>query len=115
MQENNAEARTYGMLCHLSALAGYIIPVGNIIGPLIFWLLKRDQHPFVNEQGKESLNFQISVLIYALLAGLLCIVFIGLLLLPLIGIGSLVFIIIASVRANAGESYRYPLTIRFIK
>ncbi|PWK16339.1 DUF4870 domain-containing protein [Tumebacillus permanentifrigoris] len=115
MHETNQEARTFGMLCHLAALAGYVIPFGNIIGPLIFWLLKRDQHPFVDQQGKEALNFQISVILYLIVAGILCIIFIGLLLLPIIGVASLVFIIIAGVRANSGESYRYPLTIRFIK
>jgi uncharacterized Tic20 family protein len=115
MHETNQEARTFGMLCHLGALAGYVIPFGNIIGPLIFWLLKRDQHPFVDQQGKEALNFQISVILYLIVSGILCLIFIGLLLLPIIGIASLVFIIIAGVRANSGESYRYPLTIRFIK
>ncbi|MBL0385369.1 DUF4870 domain-containing protein [Tumebacillus sp. ITR2] len=115
MHETNPEARTFAMLCHLSALSGYLIPFGNIIGPLIFWLLKRDQHQFVNDQGKEAINFQISIILYAIIAGILCVVLIGLILLPIIGIASLVFIIIAGVRANSGEAYRYPFTIRFLK
>ncbi|KEO83407.1 DUF4870 domain-containing protein [Tumebacillus flagellatus] len=115
MYETNPEARTFAMLCHLSALAGYIIPFGNIIGPLVFWLLKRDQHAFVNDQGKEALNFQISMLLYVIVAGILCLVFIGLILLPIIGIATLVLLIIAGVKAYGGEAYRYPFTIRFLK
>jgi uncharacterized protein len=113
--------RTWAMLCHLSALAGIIIPFGNIIGPLVIWLIKKDQMPIVNEYGKESLNFQISVTIYAI-AGIvvgtvLSFIGIGLLLFPivgLIGLADLVLVIIASVQANKGVAYHYPLTLRLI-
>ncbi|MCK4340889.1 MAG: DUF4870 domain-containing protein [Phycisphaerae bacterium] len=104
----NKEQRAWGMACHLLALVGFL-------GPLIMWLIKKDEHPFVDDQGKEALNFQISVLIYAVGCGFLVIVLIGLLLLPALGIFNLVMIIIATVRANDGEYYRYPLCIRFIK
>ena len=103
------------MLCHLSALAGFIIPLGNIIGPLVFWLIKKNEFPTVAAHGKESLNFQISMLIYAIVSGILCIVFIGFLLLAAVGITSLVCVIIASVKASNGVPFRYPLTIRFLK
>lgn len=103
------------MLCHLLAFSGFIIPFGTILGPLVIWLIKKDQSSFVNDQGKESLNFQISIIIYSIVAAILCLIFIGFVLLIAIGIVWLIFVIIASVKANEGKMYRYPLTIRFIK
>ena len=115
MNAIDKEARTFGMLCHLSALAGYFIPFGNILGPLVFWLLKKDQHPFVDDQGKESLNFQISCFLYLIISAILIVIFVGIVLMIAIGIFELIFIIIATVKANEGVAFRYPLTIRFIK
>jgi uncharacterized Tic20 family protein len=109
------DAKTWGMLCHLSALAGIIIPFGFILGPLVVWLVKKQEYPFVEDQGKEALNFQISMAIYLVGALLLCFVIIGLIILPVVAIADLVFTIIASIKASNGEPYRYPLTIRFIK
>ncbi|TVS17663.1 MAG: DUF4870 domain-containing protein [Gammaproteobacteria bacterium] len=109
------DARTFGMLCHLLAFAGLVVPFGNIIGPLVIWLIKREEHPFVDEQGKEALNFQISVFLYAIVCGLLSLILIGIPLLIALGIFWLVVVIIASVKANGGESYRYPLNLRLIK
>ena len=109
------DEKTWGMLCHLAALAGAIIPFGNIIGPLVVWLIKKQEMPFVEDQGKEALNFQISVTIYLIASALLLFVIIGLLLLPAVAIFSLVMTIIAAVKANNGERYRYPLCIRFLK
>jgi len=105
------------MFCHLSAFAGLIgIPFGNIIGPLVLWLIKRDEIPFVDQEGKESLNFQISMTIYALVAGVLTFVFVGFFLLLAIMIVNIVCVIKAAIKANTGEGYyTYPLTIRFIK
>lgn len=118
-QEKTVDAKqenTWGMLCHLTALAGFIgIPLGNIIGPLVIWLIKRHEYPFVEEQGKESLNFQISMTIYGLIASLLILVFIGIFLLIALVIADVVFVIIASVKTSNREVYRYPLTIRFLK
>ncbi len=110
-----AQERSWGMFCHLSALAGYIIPFGNIIGPLIVWLIKKDESEFVADQGKESLNFQISITIYAIIAGLLILIVVGIFLLIAVGVFSLVMIIIATVKASNGEKYRYPLTLRLIQ
>jgi uncharacterized protein len=107
--------RTWDVLCHVSALAGFIIPLGNIIGPLIIWLIKKQELPSVDAHGKESLNFQISVSIYMLVSVVLMLVLIGFLLMIVVAIGAIVLIIIASVKAGNGEFYRYPLTIRFIK
>ena len=112
---NEKDARTWAMLCHLGALAGYIIPFGNIIAPLVIWLIKKDESPLVDDQGKESLNFQISITIYALVALVLTLIIIGFILLPAVGIFGLVMVIIAAVQSNSGEKYRYPLCIRFIK
>ncbi len=107
--------KNWAMLCHLSAFVGYFFPFGNIIGPLVIWLMKKDEIPAVDEHGKESLNFQISTTIYAIIASALILVAVGILLLPIVIIMQVVFVIIASLKANNGESYRYPLTIRFIK
>ncbi|WP_245631944.1 DUF4870 domain-containing protein [Alicyclobacillus ferrooxydans] len=82
---------------------------------MIVWLIKRNQSPFVDEQGKESLNFQISLLLYAIIAGLLCLILIGFLLLFTLAVFQIVLVIIATVRVYNGEHYRYPLTIRFIR
>lgn len=111
----NKNEQTMGMFCHLLAFAGYVFPFGNIIGPLILWSVKRQEMPFVESEGKESLNFQISVTLYTLISLVLCLVLIGLFLLPAVLIAEIVFVIIASIKAANGESYRYPLCIRFIK
>lgn len=109
------EEHTYGMLCHLLAFSMFIIPFGSILGPLVIWLIKKEQSPYVDAQGKESLNFQISVLIYAAISAILLLAFIGILLLIALGVFWLIFVIIASIKANEGVLYRYPLTIRFLK
>jgi uncharacterized Tic20 family protein len=103
------------MLCHLLALAGFVVPFGNIIGPLIIWLMKKDEFAFVDDQGKQSLNFQISMMIYAIISAVLMLVIIGIFMLIAVGITNLVLVIIASMKANEGQAYRYPLAIQFIK
>ncbi|MCP4611665.1 MAG: DUF4870 domain-containing protein [Planctomycetes bacterium] len=106
----------WGMICHLAALAGIVVPVvGCVVGPLIIWQIKKDEFSFVNDQGKEAVNFQITILIYLIVSGLLTFLCIGFVLLPAVGIFDFVFMLIAAVKANDGEHYRYPLTIRFIK
>lgn len=109
------EERNWGMLSHLLALVGYfVIPFGNVAAPLIIYLMKKDESPFVADQARESLNFQISVCIYALISGVLVLVLIGILLLAAVGLAGIILTIIASVKAANGEAYRYPLTIRLI-
>lgn len=112
---NEAEQRQWAMFAHLSALLGFIVPFGNIVGPLIIWLVKKDTMPLVDDQGKESLNFQITVTIAALIAGASIIVLIGLLLLPLVALIALVFTVIAAIKANEGTAYRYPFALRLIR
>lgn len=115
MNEMTQEQKTWGMIAHLSSLAGLIIPLGNVIGPLIVWLVKKDTMPFVDDQGKEALNFNITVFIAAVVSGLLTLVLIGFLLLLVVGLGWLVLTIMAGIKANEGNSYRYPFTLRLIK
>ncbi|MDD5644576.1 MAG: DUF4870 domain-containing protein [bacterium] len=110
------EINNWAMFCHLSALSCYIgIPFGNIIGPLVIWLIKKDEMPFVSEQGKEALNFQISMTIYAIISAFLMFVIVGFFLLFAIVIINLIFVILAAVKVSKGESYKYPLAIRFLK
>lgn len=109
------QERTWAMFCHLGALAGYIIPFGNIIAPLIIWLVEKEESELVDRQGKESLNFQISIVIYCAVAVPLILLLIGIPLLLALGIFDLVMVIIAAVKTNSGEDFRYPLCIRFIK
>ncbi|MFW6060673.1 MAG: DUF4870 domain-containing protein [Phycisphaeraceae bacterium] len=103
-----------GMLAHVTALAGFVIPFGNVVGPLVIWLIKKDEMPFVADQAKEALNFQITVTLALFACGFLFFLIVPLLLIPVIGIADLVFIIIAAMKANEGTAYRYPLTIRLI-
>ncbi len=117
-EQLSKDARTWAMFCHLAGLAGLlpIIPLfGSIIGPLIIWQLKKDESPFVDEQGKEAVNFQITMAICAVVSLVLILVLIGLLLLPAVIITDIVLLLIAAVKANEGVHYRYPLSIRFIK
>lgn len=110
------DERMWGMLCHLTALLGFVgVPFGNIVGPLVVWLVKRNESGFVDDQGKEALNFQISMIIYGIVAALLMIVLIGFVLLIALVIADIVLVIVAAIKANNGEPYRYPLTIRLIK
>lgn len=113
--DSNPESRMWAMLAHLSALSGFVIPFGNIIGPLIIWLIKRDEMSFVDDQAKEALNFNISITIYALISAILIVVVVGFLMLAVLGIVWLVFAIVAAVKANEGTAYRYPLTLRLVK
>lgn len=114
--EMDANARTWALIAHLSPIAGSLLPIaGNIVAPLIVWLIKKDEMPFVDDQGKEALNFQISLSIVLFICLLLCFVFIGFLLLPIVGITGLVFTVLAAIKANTGERYRYPISIRFVR
>jgi uncharacterized protein len=113
---SSRDVRTWNVLCHASALAGFFVPwAGHILGPLIVWLAKRSDSPEIDEYGKESLNFQISMLIYNVIAGVLCLVLIGFVILVILHILNLVLVIIASIQASEGKFYRYPMTIRLIK
>jgi uncharacterized protein len=107
--------RTWGMLAHLAALVGLVIPViGNILGPLVVSLARGDQSAFVAAHAREALNFNITVTLCALVCGLLMLVFVGFLLAAALFIGWLVMTLIAAIRASEGASYRYPLALRIL-
>lgn len=107
--------RTWGTICHLAGLAGLVVPLGNVIGPLVVWRLKREDSAFVDDQGREAVNFHITVLILLVLCVPLVLVIIGFVLAGVIGIYALVMTAVAAIRANEGVRYRYPLTLRLIQ
>jgi uncharacterized Tic20 family protein len=118
--EISKEQRTWAMVCHLASFAICLaIPFGNTLGPLIVWLIKKDEMPLVDDQGKESLNFQITVTIFGLVLAVpiifppaICLT------IPLgsvLAVAAIVMVIMAAVAANKGEKYRYPVTLRLIK
>ena len=110
------QVRTWCVLAHASALLGVLSHfVGHLVGPLVVWLVKRGNSPEIDAHGKESLNFQLSMLTYDVIAGLLCLVIIGFPLLIALWVANTVLVIIASIRASEGKFFRYPMTIRFIK
>ena len=108
------DERNWAVFAHLAAFAGLLFPFGNVLGPLVVWLIKKDQYPFVEDQAKEAMNFQITVTLIAILGWLLSFVLIGVLILIPLAIYAFVMTIIAAVRANRGERYRYPYTLRLI-
>jgi uncharacterized Tic20 family protein len=114
--KQQAPSYTTGIFCHLLGLASFLgIPFGNIIAPLVLWLLKRAEDPFADDCGKEAVNFQITISLYFILSAVLIFAKIGILLLPLVVIFHFTYTIVASIRASEGQCYRYPLTIRFIR
>lgn len=115
MSAPSKDERTWGMLCHLLALTGLVgVPFGSIIGPLVMWLVKKNESPYVDQHGREAMNFGISTAIYALLCIPLCFVVVGFILLPILVIFWLVMVIVNAVKANDAKPVRYPLTIRFL-
>ncbi|UBM25285.1 DUF4870 domain-containing protein [Pseudomonas sp. p1(2021b)] len=111
----NAEIRQWAMFCHLSALFGLVVPLGHLLGPLVMWIWKRELDPFIDAQGKEALNFQISVTIAGFICFLLMFVLVGIVLFAILTVAVLVLAIVAGVKANEGKPYRYPLIWRPIK
>lgn len=109
-----SDERTWGGAAHWGALIAGLIGGLSFLGPLIVLLVKGNDSPWIRRQSVESLNFQISVLIYAIVSAVLILLLVGLILLPIVGIFWLVFTIIGSVKASSGEDYRYPLTIRMV-
>jgi hypothetical protein len=113
------EPQTIATICHLASFAGFLMPFGNILGPLIVWLIKCHDSLYIDYHGKEALNFQISLTLYLfaylIASAVLIIVLIGMLLIIVVGVAGIVLTIIAAVRASEGEEYRYPMTIRLVK
>ena len=118
VEEVGKDARQWAMFCHLAGLAWmtWLLPViGGVVAVLIIWHLKRDDDPFIDENGRRAINFQLSMLIYFAASGLLCFVIIGLLLVPVVIVLNIIFTIIAAIKAGDGKYYKYPLSIKFIK
>jgi uncharacterized Tic20 family protein len=110
------EERNWALATHVSALAAFVIPpIGGILGPLIVWLIKKDQMPFVSDQGKESLNFQITMFIFGVIAFILVFALIGIPLLIGLYIFDIICVILGTVKASEGVAYRYPINFRLIK
>jgi uncharacterized Tic20 family protein len=112
----DAQARQWAMFAHLSALAGGFLLGGlSFVGPLIIWLIKKDENPFVADQAREALNFNITVTIGFLISWVLVAAFfIGFLTMAVIGIAWLILTIMAGMAANNGQQYRYPWTLRLV-
>ena len=119
MSENpqvSKEEQNWAMYCHLAALAGFVVPLGNVLGPMIVWLMKKDTMPLVDQHGKEAMNFQITVLLAFIVCFILAFVLIGFLLMFIVGIGALVLVIMAVVKVSNGQlDYKYPIALRLIK
>lgn len=118
MEENKVlseSERNWAMFCHLASLSGFFFPFGGIIGPLVCWLSKRDESVWVYVNGRNSLNFQISMLLYMVLAFPLIFIIIGIPIMAALATLKIICVIIASIRASRGESFRYPLVIPFIQ
>ncbi len=108
--------RTWGMLAHLSALSGVVVwLLGCILGPLAVWIARRDQSAFVAEHAREALNFNITIVLAALVCMLLMLVFVGFILGTALFVVWLVFTLIAAIKASEGEHYRYPFSLRLVK
>ena len=106
---------SYIALMHVSQFAGYILAGLGFAAPVILWMMNKDNNAKVNSVGKHIINFIISMLIYYVISGILCCLLIGIPMLIALGIMQLVFIIIATIKANKGQTWKYPLTIDFLK
>ena len=116
IQLPDKDARNWAMICHLAGLAVFVFPFGgNVLGPLIVWAIKKDDHQFIDDQGKEALNFQLTMTICLIISAVFIIVLVGFFFLSILCIYMVFMIIIASIKANDGINYRYPLTIRFFQ
>lgn len=114
-QQLSTDTTNWGMFAHLSALIGFIIPFGNVIGPLVIWLTKGKEIEFVGTEAKEALNFQITMLLAFVVAWVLVFILIGFLLMALLAIADLILVIMAAISASKGQPYRYPFALRLIK
>lgn len=113
-QNISAIDRKWAIALHLSPLAGSIVPLLGFIVPLGLWLFKKTDSRYLDSQGREVLNFTISLLIYAAISGILCIVLVGFVLLGALFVAAIILSVIAAVKTSDGINYRYPYIIRLI-
>jgi uncharacterized Tic20 family protein len=107
--------RNTAVAAHLSTFAGLVVPFGSVIGPLAVWLTRRDRDPFIDDTGREALNFGISIAIYGSVLLVAALMLVGI---PLLVVGVIAWVVLASlaaVKASQGQSYRYPLTMRLVR
>ena len=109
------EERQWAMLCHISAMLMYLTVIGGFIAPFVIWLLKREEMPFVADQGRETLNFQITTLLALIVGGCLAIVLIGFVIIGVVLVFHFIVTIIAAVKTSEGVVYRYPICWRVIR
>jgi len=108
--------KDWAMFCHLSALAMIIFPpFGGVIGPLICWISRRAESQWIDKNGKSSMNFQLSILLYGMLTIPLCFILIGIPIIVFLAIFNLVCVVVASIKASQGDVFKYPLSIPFIQ
>jgi uncharacterized Tic20 family protein len=109
------EIRNAAVAAHLSTFAGLIVPFGSVIGPLAVWLTRRDRDPFIDQAGREALNFGISIAVYGSVVLVAALMLVGI---PLLIVGVIAWVVLASlaaVKASQGQPYRYPLTLRLVR
>ena len=109
------QVRTTAVAAHLSTLVGLVVPFGSVIGPLAVWLTRRDRDPFIDQNGREALNFGISIAIYGAVVLVAALMLVGI---PFLIVGVVAWVVLASlaaVKASQGQSYRYPLTMRLVR
>jgi hypothetical protein len=113
--DGSKDERNVAMLAHLCSFAGLIVPLGNIVAPLIIWLLYREKSAFVTDQALESLNFNITIILAGIACGLLIFVGIGILLGLALGIVWIIGTVLAAVRASEGQRYRHRFILRLVR
>lgn len=106
-------SKTWAAMTHLSAFAMFV-GVPSVVGPLVMWLIKKDEDQYADLHGREAINFNLSFLIYGIASAVLIIALVGLFLLPAVLVAWFALVIVATMKASNGEFYRYPLTIRFL-
>ena len=109
------EVRNTAVAAHLSTFAGLVVPFGSVIGPLAVWLTRRDRDPFIDQAGREALNFGITIAIYGAVLLVAALMLVGI---PLLVVGVIAWVVLASlaaVKASQGQAYRYPLTMRLVR
>jgi uncharacterized protein len=109
------EVRNTAVVAHLSTFAGLVVPFGSVIGPLAVWLTRRHRDPFIDQAGREALNFGISIAIYGAVVLAAALMLVGI---PFLIVGVVAWVVLASlaaVKASQGQAYRYPLTMRLVR
>ncbi len=114
MNTSSITDKQWALIAHLGTLAGYVIPLGNIIVPLVIYVSKKDESEFVREHARESLNFQLTLTLLVVIAVITVVLMVGILFLIILPVINLIFVILAALAIDRGEFYRYPIAIKFV-